>query len=170
MSKLRANHRGGTALGHFRISWGMQTDTRHSIEAYVSTSHKGSGRCAEPIWQSKHQQIRMWVEIRRRTVPGFGFYLFVKINFKIHRLEDGSIKIFSRNQEDHTGKFPDIAQRIPNCVRENTNDFIADGEISLRMIPIFQLYFQVVAWDPVQKQILPFQILATRKRKVSNQI
>jgi len=62
------------------------------------------------------------------------------------------VSLFSRNQEDHTGKFPDIIERLPGCVKPTTKEFIADGE--------------VVAWDPENKSILPFQTLSTRKPKV----
>lgn len=61
--------------------------------------------------------------------------------------------IYSRNQENHTDKYPDVIERMPSCLVDTNVEFIADGE--------------VVAWDLVNKIILPFQSLSTRKRKVT---
>lgn len=62
---------------------------------------------------------------------------------QIHHF-DGKIKIFSRNTEDLTVKFPDIA-KLNLCDKS----FIIDGE--------------TVAYK--DGKILPFQVLSTRKRK-----
>lgn len=64
----------------------------------------------------------------------------------------GKVSIFSRNQENNTGKYPDVIERIPHACIYSGQDFISDGE--------------VVAWDKEKKCILPFQTLSTRKRKV----
>ncbi|KAJ8037545.1 DNA ligase 1 [Holothuria leucospilota] len=71
---------------------------------------------------------------------------------QIHILESGDVHIYSRNQEDNTSKYPDIIARIPKVFKESkVKSAIIDSE--------------AVAWDTEKKQILPFQILSTRKRK-----
>ncbi|KAJ8268536.1 hypothetical protein COCON_G00137080 [Conger conger] len=70
---------------------------------------------------------------------------------QIHILENGNVHVFSRNQEDNTTKYPDIISRIPGVKRESVRSCIVDAE--------------AVAWDREKKQIQPFQVLTTRKRK-----
>eukprot|EP00026_Physarum_polycephalum_P001905 Phypoly_transcript_01908.p1 GENE.Phypoly_transcript_01908~~Phypoly_transcript_01908.p1 ORF type:complete len:972 (+),score=243.78 Phypoly_transcript_01908:40-2955(+) len=70
---------------------------------------------------------------------------------QIHCLADGSIRVYSRNLEDNTKKYPDIVQTIKNYAKPGTTSFILDCE--------------AVAFDKVKNKILPFQILSTRARK-----
>ncbi|CAG8474584.1 6102_t:CDS:10, partial [Acaulospora morrowiae] len=70
---------------------------------------------------------------------------------QIHMLEDGMVKIYSRNLEDSSMKFPDIVEKLPKIVKPDTKSFVLDCE--------------VVAWDPNKGCLLPFQVLSTRKRK-----
>ncbi|KAL5275303.1 LIG1 family protein [Megaselia abdita] len=70
---------------------------------------------------------------------------------QIHRSGNGNISIYSRNQENNTSKYPDIISRIDDIKSESVTSYILDTE--------------VVAWDVERKQILPFQVLSTRKRK-----
>nr|XP_039255431.1 DNA ligase 1-like [Styela clava] len=73
---------------------------------------------------------------------------------QIHVLENGKIEIYSRNQEKNTSKYPDIIARMPQVLKEGIKSCVIDSE--------------AVAWDKVNKQILPFQVLSTRKRKDAN--
>ncbi|XP_061695754.1 DNA ligase 1 isoform X2 [Syngnathoides biaculeatus] len=70
---------------------------------------------------------------------------------QIHILESGEVQIFSRNQEDNTSKYPDIISRIPKVKKDSVVSCVLDSE--------------AVAWDREKKQIQPFQVLTTRKRK-----
>lgn len=75
---------------------------------------------------------------------------------QIHRLENGSMKIYSRNAEDLTPKYPDLVRDLPKTLHEDFQNasFIIDAE--------------AVAFDVDKKQILPFQELQSRKRKDVN--
>ena len=74
---------------------------------------------------------------------------------QIHLLENGGVRIFSRNQEDNTNKYPDIVRRMQAMMSglgESVTSAVIDSE--------------AVAWDRQQNCILPFQELSKRKRKV----
>lgn len=70
---------------------------------------------------------------------------------QVHLLEDGTMRIYSRNGENMTERYPEISIR----------DFVADLEHTKTLI----LDCEAVAWDKIQQKILPFQVLSTRKRK-----
>lgn len=70
---------------------------------------------------------------------------------QIHRLSDGSVYVYSRNSENMSEKYPDLVQAVAGTTNEGTESYVIDCE--------------VVAWDPVEQKLLPFQILSTRKRK-----
>ena len=64
---------------------------------------------------------------------------------------EGLCAIFSRNSEDLSKKYPDILTKLESWVKPGTKSFVLDCE--------------TVAWDMVNKKLLPFQQLMTRKRK-----
>ncbi|XP_020279445.1 DNA ligase 1 isoform X2 [Pseudomyrmex gracilis] len=74
---------------------------------------------------------------------------------QIHVSNDGKISIYSRNQENNTSKYPDIINRFKNTRGDSVKNCILDCE--------------AVAWDKEKNQILPFQVLSTRKRKDANE-
>lgn len=63
----------------------------------------------------------------------------------------GLCAIFSRNSEDLSKKYPDILDKLETWIKPGTKSFVVDCE--------------TVAWDLVNKKVLPFQQLMTRKRK-----
>lgn len=67
------------------------------------------------------------------------------------RTAKGLSAIFSRNSEDLSKKYPDILAKLNTWIRKETKSFVLDCE--------------TVAWDLVEKKVLPFQQLMTRKRK-----
>jgi len=89
-----------------------------------------------------------------RRMQGLHFTMEYKYDgerAQVHLLPDGSFKIFSRNSEDTTTKYPDLLAVLPQALRPGTTSFVIDAE--------------AVAIDPESGKLLPFQILSTRKRK-----
>lgn len=72
---------------------------------------------------------------------------------QIHGLADGSIRIYSRNAEDHTRKYPDVMEQILQAVGSSSEQ------------PSFILDSEVVAFDRDAQRILPFQYIQQRARK-----
>ena len=48
---------------------------------------------------------------------------------QVHRLEDGTIKIFSRNMEDMTSKYPDMIEVLPSAIQPHVTSFVIDSEV-----------------------------------------
>jgi DNA ligase-1 len=69
----------------------------------------------------------------------------------LQRDQKGLSAIFSRNSEDLSKKYPDVLGKLESWVKEDVNSFVLDCE--------------TVAWDTINKKVLPFQQLMTRKRK-----
>ncbi|KAJ5657758.1 DNA ligase 1 [Penicillium longicatenatum] len=69
----------------------------------------------------------------------------------LQRDEKGLSAIFSRNSEDLSKKYPDVLGKLDTWVKNDVTSFVLDCE--------------TVAWDTINKKVLPFQQLMTRKRK-----
>ncbi|XP_078431093.1 DNA LIGASE 6 isoform X2 [Wolffia australiana] len=48
---------------------------------------------------------------------------------QIHKLTDGSVRVFSRNMSETTSKFPDLVNLIKESCRPSANTFILDTEV-----------------------------------------
>ncbi|PPQ63787.1 hypothetical protein CVT24_004329 [Panaeolus cyanescens] len=70
---------------------------------------------------------------------------------QVHKLEDGTVGVFSRNSEDMSKKYPDLVDQLPRCIKESTKSFVLDAE--------------AVAIDRTTGKLMPFQELSRRKRK-----
>ncbi|KAJ5921171.1 DNA ligase 1 [Penicillium verhagenii] len=69
----------------------------------------------------------------------------------LQRDAKGLSAIFSRNSEDLSKKYPDVLGKLDTWVKDDVTSFVLDCE--------------TVAWDTLNKKVLPFQQLMTRKRK-----
>ncbi|KAF8846362.1 ATP-dependent DNA ligase [Paxillus ammoniavirescens] len=70
---------------------------------------------------------------------------------QVHKLEDGTVGVFSRNSEDMSKKYPDLVEQLPHCIKPDTKSFVLDAE--------------AVAIDKTTGKLMPFQELSKRKRK-----
>ncbi|VEU23427.1 DEKNAAC104615 [Brettanomyces naardenensis] len=72
---------------------------------------------------------------------------------QIHLMPNGDMRVYSRNSENMTERYPDLIPVVQELRAENPEieSLILDSEC--------------VAWDTEAHKILPFQVLSTRKRK-----
>ncbi|ODV76782.1 ATP-dependent DNA ligase [Suhomyces tanzawaensis NRRL Y-17324] len=76
---------------------------------------------------------------------------------QVHMLSDGLVRIYSRNSEDMSQRYPDLISIAKDFLKKQEG---ADNNVSSMILDC-----EAVAWDRVNKKILPFQVLSTRKRK-----
>lgn len=89
---------------------------------------------------------------RFESVPFTCEYKYDGERAQIHKCSDGRLMVFSRNLEDMSEKYPDIVEKMSKVELDpSVTSFVLDCE--------------AVAWDPVTRKLLPFQVLSTRKRK-----
>jgi DNA ligase-1 len=109
---------------------------------------------------------------------------------QVHLLPDGSYKIFSRNSEDNTSKYPDLIEMMPSTIRlkgvkdSETSASAGTSEITSSssgaaaakgtaattaqgapMVTSCIIDSEVIAFDRDTGRLLPFQVLSTRARK-----
>ena len=94
---------------------------------------------------------------------------------QVHLLPDGSYRIFSRNSEDNTSKYPDLIAMMPSTIRRKSGASDASSDASSAaaspsengepMVTSCIIDSEVIAFDRETGRLLPFQILSTRARK-----
>ncbi|ANZ77150.1 BA75_03371T0 [Komagataella pastoris] len=75
---------------------------------------------------------------------------------QLHVQQDGTVKIYSRNSEDMSQRYPDLI------------DVVSQIKSQCSGVSTLILDCECVAWDSEKGKILPFQVLSTRKRKDVN--
>ena len=88
---------------------------------------------------------------------------------QVHFLSDGSLKVFSRNSEDMSKKYPDLVEQLPHVCQSSESLYVTLTDllqaIKKDVTESFVIDCEVVAWDIEEKRMLPFQDLSRRKRK-----
>ena len=70
---------------------------------------------------------------------------------QVHVLEGGAVRIYSRNSEDNTGKYPDVAALLPRQLAPGVASVVLDAE--------------VVAVDRASGRLLPVPVRSRRARQ-----
>ena len=95
---------------------------------------------------------------------------------QVHQLSDGSVKVFSRNLLETTEKYPEVPLFVQEAATaasraaasSKDKDETGDGtnsSLGFTEVTSFALDAEVVAYNPTTKQLVPFQVLSTRKKK-----
>lgn len=80
---------------------------------------------------------------------------------QIHMLSDGTTKVFSRNLLDTSEKFPEVPVFVKEACRRPGEK---DADTNLEAVTSYVMDAEVVAYNEKTGQLVPFQILSTRKK------
>ena len=165
----------GSALGKKRLS---KEDRVISAEAVVKQCYAEApsyntlcqGALSTPLWDL-HKKCALGVgvpvfpmlakptksvgEVLKR-LSGKAFTCEHKYDgerFQAHLTADGAVRVFSRNLQDTTKKWPEVAKVLREACASTMTSFVLDAE--------------VVAVDTTTGALLPFQRLSTRKKEVT---
>lgn len=82
---------------------------------------------------------------------------------QIHMTTDGKLKVFSRNLLDTTGKYPEVPQFVQQAAQAAVDSTNGTSQ-STTTVDSFVLDAEVVAFNRETGQLVPFQVLSTRKK------
>ncbi|KAL0483085.1 DNA ligase 1 [Acrasis kona] len=127
----------------------VQTALKYPISEWTNHVHLKAGIPVKPMLAKAAKGV---TELFDRFGEGqFSCeYKYDGERAQIH-LFNNTVKIYSRNMEDHTNKYPDLIEVVKKAALSTTKNAIIDCE--------------VVAYDRETCTIRPFQILSTRARK-----
>jgi len=165
--KLRLGVAEMTILDALAVAYGGSRELRDTIErAYNMTSDigliaktlaEGGVKAVENIKITIGRPIKPQLAERLSSLDEIleklngrciAEYKYDGIRVQAH-VADGKVILFSRRQENITEQFPDIVEALKKCVK--ASEAILDGEA----VPI----------DPNTGELLPFQVVAQRRRK-----
>jgi DNA ligase-1 len=78
---------------------------------------------------------------------------------QIHKTSDGTLKVFSRNLLETSNKYPEVPQFVQEAAEAAVN-----GKSDVNPAESFVLDAEVVAFNRETGQLVPFQVLSTRKK------
>jgi len=128
-SALMAGHNGETLGSVCHISLGIP------VKPMLAKPSKGLGEVGERMAGKRFT----------------GEYKYDGERAQIHVISRDDIRVYSRNSQNMTEKYPDVIKVVQDSLCDNIQSCVIDSEL--------------VAYDQVAKKILPFQILSTRGSK-----
>jgi DNA ligase-1 len=137
-----------------------------------ATCHFQPGIPVEPMLAKPTKSIQ---EVLKR-LEGQEFtceYKYDGERAQIHKTPDGMLKVFSRNLLETSGKYPEVPIFVQEAAlaavanrKETGNGSDDDEDNEGKPADSFVMDAEVVAYDHEKGQLVPFQILSTRKKMI----